>query len=78
MNCTRVVHAKLVGSNPLLDTLEKVYLTCSPYSLIKSEIGIEKYILETNKITDRINLSRIRLSNHGLNIEKGRHNFTKK
>ena len=48
------------------------------YSLIKSEIGIEKYILETNKVTDRINLSRLRLSNHGLNIEKGRHNFTKK
>ena len=48
------------------------------YSLIKSEIGIEKYILETNKVTDRINLSRLRLSNHWLNIEKGRHNFTKK
>ena len=54
--------------------IKKVDSKLRTYSLIKTKIGLEKYILENKKLTDRINLSKLRLSNHMLNIEKGRHN----
>ena len=43
------------------------------YSLIKSDIGLEKYLSEVKNITDRTNMTKLRLSNHSLLIEKGRH-----
>ena len=45
------------------------------YSLIKTEIGLEDYLSSNIKIStqDRIALTKFRLSNHDLMIEKGRH-----
>ena len=43
------------------------------YSLFKTEIGFEKYLFEITSIQERIALSKFRLSNHTLMIEKGRH-----
>ncbi len=45
------------------------------YSLIKTEIGLENYLSSNLKINtqDRIALTKFRLSNHILMIEKGRH-----
>lgn len=43
------------------------------FSKIKTEIGIEKYLTNVHNITDRISLSKLRLSNHRLMIEVGRH-----
>ena len=40
---------------------------------IKTNIGIEKYLLNTIKIDERTAISKLRLSNHDLMIEKGRH-----
>ena len=44
------------------------------YAKLKSRIGMENYLLEIPNIEDRISLTKIRLSNHRLNIEVGRHN----
>ena len=44
------------------------------YALIKTDIGLEKYLIEIKHIGMRISLSRFRLSNHKLMIEIGRHN----
>ena len=41
--------------------------------LFKTEIGTEKYLTEISNQHDRTNLTKIRLSNHTLMIEKGRH-----
>ena len=43
------------------------------YSLFKTDIGPEKYLTEITNLQDRTNLTKIRLSNHTLMIEKGRH-----
>ncbi len=43
------------------------------YSLFKTEIGFEKYLTEITSVQERIALSKFRLSNHTLMIEKGRH-----
>ena len=45
------------------------------YSLVKTKIGIETYLREPSILNtqDRIILSKFRLSNHELMIEKGRH-----
>lgn len=43
------------------------------YKLIKGEIGFESYLNTVNNIKNRIILTKIRLSNHTLMIEKGRH-----
>ena len=43
------------------------------YAKIKTEIGIEKYLFCIPNVETRIAVSRIRLSNHDLMIEKGRH-----
>ena len=43
------------------------------YSTLKTEIGKEKYLTEIHNIKNRIALTKIRLSNHTLMIEKGRH-----
>ena len=43
------------------------------YSLIKTEIGFENYLSEISSIQDRTTLTKFRLSNHTLMIEKMRH-----
>ena len=42
------------------------------YGLFKTEIGCEKYLQEITNITIRQSLTKFRLSNHVLHIEKGR------
>ena len=49
------------------------------YKLIKGEIGFEKYLSSFKNIKERRILTKFRLSNHTLMIEKGRHkNIDKK
>ena len=43
------------------------------YAKLKTEIGIEKYLSITENIIERTAITKIRLSNHDLMIEKGRH-----
>ena len=43
------------------------------YAKLKTKIGLENYLLNLSNIEDRISLTKIRLSNHKLNIEVGRH-----
>ena len=43
------------------------------YSLMKTEIGYEDYLTQISSINDRRALTKFRLSNHSLMIEKGRH-----
>ena len=43
------------------------------YGLIKSEIREEPYLRIVKRIKDRISMTKFRLSNHTLMIEKGRH-----
>ena len=45
----------------------------SLYSLIKSTSGYEKYLSDVKNIKHRISMTKLRLSNHSLNIEIGRH-----
>ena len=48
------------------------------YSKLKTESGFENYLVDVTSITDRTNLTKLRLSNHVLMIEKGRHVKPKK
>ena len=52
-------------------------LTESPkalsYVLFKGNVRLEKYLYQVKNVSDRKSLSRFRLSNHPLLIEKGRH-----
>ena len=43
------------------------------YSLMKTKIGYESYLSQITSVTNRISLTKFRLSNHSLMIEKGRH-----
>ena len=43
------------------------------YKLIKGEIGLETYLTTVNNTKNRKSLTKFRLSNHTLMIEKGRH-----
>ena len=43
------------------------------YNLVKTKIGLENYLNSNMVIKDRIALTKLRLSNHTLMIEKGRH-----
>ena len=43
------------------------------FAKLKTNIGLEKYLSTCNKINNRITISKLRLSNHDLMIEKGRH-----
>ena len=43
------------------------------YSLIKSEVKREPYLLSVRNVEDRIAMTKFRLSNHKLMIEKGRY-----
>ena len=44
------------------------------FGKLKKTIGLEKYLINTKNMIDRISMTKFRLSNHGLMIEKGRHN----
>ena len=44
--------------------------------MVKTDIGIEEYINAIKNVSDRTALSKLRLSNHCLMIEKGRHEGT--
>ena len=46
------------------------------YSLFKTEIGLERYLLETKNVIERVATTKFRLSNHKLMIEVGRHDDT--
>ena len=43
------------------------------FKLVKTTIGLEKYLIQVKNVTHRISLTKLRLSNHPLMIEKGRH-----
>ena len=43
------------------------------YSVLKRDISPEKYLTSVQNISDRTALTRLRLSNHNLMIEKGCH-----
>ena len=43
------------------------------YALFKTDIGFEKYLYEVKNIEARQALTKLRLSNHTLNIERGRY-----
>ena len=43
------------------------------YKFLKTEIGREPYLKNTKNIQDRILLTKFRLSNHSLMIDKGKH-----
>ena len=44
------------------------------YSIVKSKIGYEEYLHNIHNIHDRVAFTKMRLSNHRLKIEVGRHN----
>ena len=43
------------------------------YALLKTEIGCENYLFEIKTPSKRILMTKFRLSNHSLMIERGRH-----
>ena len=55
--------------------IKKVSSKLRTYSVVKTKIGIEGYLTANPKLNtqDRIALTKFRLSNHDLMIEKGRH-----
>ena len=48
------------------------------FALLKTNIGIEKYLTAVQNTTERVSLSKFRLSNHTLMVEKGRHENIKR
>ena len=58
------------------DTIKKDESKLRTYSLFKTEIGLERYLVETKNVTDRVATTKFRLSNHKLMIEVGRHDDT--
>ena len=44
------------------------------YAIFKREVGFENYLMEIKNVSDRVLVSKFRLSNHRLMIEVGRHN----
>ena len=53
--------------------LNRVNTKLRSYKLLKTEIGSEPYLNGIKNTRDRISLTKFRLSNHSLMIEKGRH-----
>ena len=48
------------------------------YALFKREIGFENYLTDIKNVSDRVLVTKFRLSNHRLMIEVGRHENTPK
>ena len=53
--------------------IEKESSKLRTYSIVKKEAGEEPYLSFVRNVKDRISMSKFRLSNHKLMIEKGRH-----
>ena len=53
--------------------IQNNYPKLMTYGKIKKDIGIEPYLINIKNIENRIMMSKFRLSNHTLMIEKGRH-----
>ena len=58
------------------DTIKGEQCKLRTYSLFKTEIGFEKYLIEVKNTSDRISVTKFRLSNHKLMIEVGRYEDT--
>ena len=56
-----------------LSTIGKPESKLRTYALFKTESGREKYLIEIKNVTIRTQLTKFRLSDHNLMIEKGRH-----
>ena len=56
-----------------LTEIEKDGSKLRTYKLVKKEIREEPYLTKVKNVKDRISLTKFRLSNHKLMIEKGRH-----
>ena len=54
-------------------TITKEKSKLRTYGILKREIGIEKYLYEIKNSSIRQSVTKLRLSNHCLNIETGRH-----
>ena len=55
------------------DSIKRDESKLRTYSLFKTEIGLERYLLETKNVIERVATTKLRLSNHKLMIEVGRH-----
>ena len=58
------------------DTIKGEQCKLRTYSCFKTEIGFEKYLIEVKNTSDRIAVTKFRLSNHKLMIEVGRYEDT--
>ena len=58
------------------DSIKRNESKLRTYSLFKTEIGLERYLLETKNVIERVATTKFRLSNHKLTIEVGRHDGT--
>ena len=63
--------------NSTFETIKKTESKLRTYAIFKTEIGSEKYLHEITNITERQSLTKFRLSNNNLDIEKGRHTTPK-
>ena len=74
------IHKKLferLRDNFHQNAFEKIRSSTSKlrtYALFKNEVGFEKYLTDMRNVTERILVTKFRLSNHRLMIEVGRHN----
>ena len=71
--CQLFEHEKGVFIQTALESIQNLP-KMRTYRLLKQSWGLEDYLLAITDIKDRIALTKLRLSNHNLSIEKGRHN----
>ena len=74
-NLGRVIHQRLNDQfhQSSFEYIQSGENKLSFYGLFKKEIGMENYLSMVTNIKHRSSLTRFRMSNHSLNIEKGRH-----
>ena len=75
----KIIHKKQCEKfhQQAFETIKKPENKLRTYAIIKTEIGCEKYLFQITNITERQSLTKFRLSNNALNIEKGRHTIPK-
>ena len=56
-----------------LESIENDNSKLKTYSSLKNKIGMEKYLMDITNINHRVAMTKLRLSNHPLHIETGRH-----
>ena len=82
-NKTPFIHKKLFQilsdsfHQEAFSSITAIHSKLRTYGILKNKIGIENYLLKIRNPETRRTVSKFRLSNHNLNIEKGRHIFTK-